>query len=306
VSTGPDDDRRELARQAAELAALTELPAGAPTTAPTDRQAVASVGRAALDPATAPTAHAGAVAHVPTEGAVATTPAPPEPPGGTAAEARQLASFTATLSRSARSAGVAAVANGHWLAETVVELASHLPLRDKATLEEHHDGLSGAPLAAALVRIASRSAAAVGAASGALMSVEEWLPLGWVAVPFELLAETAAIAAIEMKLIGELHELYGGSVPGSGLERGYALARAWAERRGVGSAVLTEGVPALGDAIGRTTRKELLRLIRRRTVRRTGLNLFSLGPMMVGGAAGATLNRRSTRRLGDAVIDSLT
>jgi hypothetical protein len=125
-------------------------------------------------------------------------------------------------------------------------------------------------------------------------------------MPFELLAETAAIAFIEMKLIGELHEVYGRPVPGSGVERGYSLARAWAERRGVGTAVLTEGAPALGDALGRTARKELMRLIRRRTVRRTGLNLASLGPMMVGGAAGAALNRRSTRRLGDAVTASLT
>jgi hypothetical protein len=261
VATGsrPDDDGRELARQAAELA-----PGG-------------------------------------TQTAVATT----DPPAGTAAEARRLATFTATLSRSARSAGVAAVANGHWLAETVVELASHLPVRDKATLQEHHDGLTGAPLAAALVRNASRSAAAVGAASGALMSVEEWLPPGWVAVPFELLAETAAIAAIEMKLIGELHEVFDLPVKGSPLEKGYDLARAWAEQRRVTTAVLTEGVPALGDAIGRTARKEVIRRVRRRALRRTGRNLIGLGPLMIGGALGATLNRRSTIRLGEAVIADL-
>ena len=221
-------------------------------------------------------------------------------------DARGLAAFTAGLSRSARQAGLGAVASGRWLAETVVDLAGHLPIRDTATLEAHFPGLAGAELAEALIRSASLATAAIGAATGAMMSVEEWLPPSWVVVPFELLAETAAIAAIETKLIGELHEAYGRPVPGSGVERGWALARAWAERRGVGAAVLTDGVPALGDALGRTARKEVLRLIRRRTVRRTGANLASLGPLMLGGAAGASLNRRSTRRLGEAVVESLT
>ena len=135
--------------------------------------------------------------------------------------------------------------------------------------------------------------------------MEELLPPSWVSLPFELLAETAAIAAIEMKLIGELHEVYGQPVPGTQLQRGYALARAWADQRSVTSAVLTEGVPALGDALGRTARKELIRRVRRRALRRTGHNLVSLGPLMVGGALGATLNRRSTRRLGEAVIAGL-
>jgi hypothetical protein len=216
-----------------------------------------------------------------------------------------LAALTAGLSRSARQAGLAALASGRWLAEAVIDTAAHLPIRDLATLEGHFPGLTGAELAEALIRSAAMATAAVGAATGAVMSVEEWLPPSWIVMPFELLAETAAIAAIETKLIGELHEVYGRPVPGTGLERGYALAQAWAERRGVGRAVLTEGVPALGDALGRTARKELIRLVRRRTVRRTGVNLASLGPLMVGGAAGATINRRSTMRLGQAVIESL-
>jgi len=211
----------------------------------------------------------------------------------------------AALSRSARRAGVGAVASGLWLADTVVELSGHVALRDRATIEAHYDGLSGEPLAEALVRNASRSSAALGAAAGAVMSVEEWLPPSWIALPFELLAETAAIAAIEMKLIGELHEVYHQPVPGTPVQRGYALARAWAERRGVTGIALVEGAPAVGDAIGRTARKELMRLVRRRALRRTGANLAGLGPLLIGGAAGAAVNRRSTRKLGQAVMRGL-
>jgi hypothetical protein len=216
-----------------------------------------------------------------------------------------LVTFTGAMSRSARGAGIGAVASGRWLADTVVELGGHVALRDLATLEAHYDGLSGQAMADALVANACRSSAAVGAATGAVMSMEEWLPPSWIAVPFELLAETAAIAAIEMKLIGELHEVYRRPVLGTPVQRGYALVRAWAERRGVTGMVLIEGAPAIGDAIGSTARKELMRLVRRRALRRTGANLAGLGPLLVGGAAGAVINRRSTRKLGQAVIERL-
>ncbi len=219
-------------------------------------------------------------------------------------EGGRLAALTASLGRSAREAGVAAVASGHWLAETVLDLASHVALRNRSELQAHFPGLSDDTLAGVLVRNAARSAAAVGAASGALIGAEELVPPGWVAIPFELLAETVAIAAIEMKLIGELHEVYHQPVPGSPLERGYALARAWADQRSVTGAVLLEGVPGIA-ALGRGTRNQLIRQVRRRAARRTGRNLVSLGPLMIGGALGAALNRRSTNRLGDTVIAAL-
>jgi hypothetical protein len=121
-----------------------------------------------------------------------------------------------------------------------------------------------------------------------------------------VLAETVAVAAIETKLIAELHEVYGRPMPGRGTERVYVMARAWAEQRGATSAVLGAGAPVLGDALGRNGRAELLWLVRRRLLRRSGANLTGLGPLVVGGAAGASLNRRATRRLGQAVVDGLT
>jgi hypothetical protein len=67
-----------------------------------------------------------------------------------------------------------------------------------------------------------------------------------------------------------------------------------------------EGSPAIGDVIGRTARNELIKVVRRRALRRTGANLAGLGPLLVGGAAGAAINRRSTMRLGQAVIEGLS
>src|SRR2546425_905644 len=63
-------------------------------------------------------------------------------------------------------------------------------------------------------------------------------PAGWLAIPVELVVETLAVAAVEMKLIAELHEVYGRPVPGRGRDRGLLLARAWAEGRGVSATAL--------------------------------------------------------------------
>jgi hypothetical protein len=200
---------------------------------------------------------------------------------------------------SARGAGARAVASGRWLADTMMDVAPHLPIRDLETLRAHHQGLKGNALADTLVRNASRASAAVGALSGAMISAEEVAPPSWVAIPAELVVETIVIAALEMKLIAELHEVYCTPVTGTASERSLALARAWAERRGVTPAVLGSG---LSDVLGRGTRREVARLLQRRLVLRTARNTVSLAPFLAGAVAGAEVNRRSTRALGEAVI----
>jgi hypothetical protein len=61
----------------------------------------------------------------------------------------------------------------------------------------------------------------------------------------------------------------------------------------------------LSDALGRGTRNELIRLVRRRVLARLGRNLSTLAPLFVGAAAGAEVNRRATRALGEAVVRDL-
>lgn len=219
-------------------------------------------------------------------------------------EASELARLAGLLSSSAREAGARAVATGQWLATTVIDLAPRIPVRDAATLAADHGGMSGAALAAELIRKASLSSAAIGGLSGAVMSGTQFVPPAWITMPFELVVETVAIAVIELKLVAELHEVYGRPVEGSGTERTVTLVKAWAERRGVTTATLASA-GGVADALGRGTRNELIRVVRRRLLARLGRNLSSLAPLLAGAVAGAEVNRRATRSLGDAVVRDL-
>ena len=201
-------------------------------------------------------------------------------------------------------AGKGAVGGGRWLAETTVEMIPHIPVRDLQTLREHHNGVSGAELAGDLIRNAARATAAVGATTGALAAAEDLSPPAWIVLPIELILETLAVAAIEMKLVAELHEVYGRPVPGHGTDRAFTLARAWAERRGVSPQSLVVG-GGLAEVLGRGTRNEIIRLVRRRMLRRTLRNTTSLVPFLIGAVAGAAVNRRATASLGDAVVRDL-
>lgn len=220
------------------------------------------------------------------------------------ADVHLLARLAGQLATSARQAGARAVATGHWMAGLLLDVAPRIPIRDAATLQADHGGLSGAALAGELIRKASRSSATIGAASGAVLSAEQFAPPTWITMPFELIVETVAIAVIELKLVGELHEVYGRPVQGNGTERTVILVKAWAERRGVTTAaVSTPG--GVADALGKGTRNELVRLVRRRLVSRLGRNLSSLAPLLAGAVAGAEVNRRATRSLGEAVVRDL-
>ena len=113
------------------------------------------------------------------------------------------------------------------------------------------------------------------------------------AAPVQIAAETLVIAAIEIKLIAELHEVYEAGIAGSPSHRAAAYLQSWTNRRGIdpfapGGLRLSVGVAAR-------------RAIRRRLVRRAGRNLSTLGPMMSGALAGSVLNHRETRKLGEEV-----
>jgi hypothetical protein len=224
---------------------------------------------------------------------------------GESASARGLARLAKLATSSMRAAGAGAVVSGRWLGDTALDVAPHVPIRDLATLRAHHAGLDGPELADALVTNAARLTAAIGAATGALAAAEEFSPPAWVAIPAELLVETLVLAAIEMKLIAELHETYELPVRGTPASRGLALARAWADRRGVRPEQLASDDRGLGDLLGRGTRNEVMRLVRRRMARRTAGNLAALAPFLAGAVAGAEVNRRATRSLGEAVVRDL-
>lgn len=218
--------------------------------------------------------------------------------------ANTFARLLGALASSAKAAGARAVTTGQWAATTLIEAAPRIPVRDVATLEAQHGGLTGADLASELIRRATRASAIAGAAGGAMVSAGQLAPPAWVVMPFEVVAQTVGVALIELKLIAELHEVYGRAPTGTTSERANAIVRAWAERRGITvAAVATPG--GLANALGKGTRDQLIKLVRRRLLVRMGRSTSTLAPLFVGAAAGAEVNRRGTRALGEAVLADL-
>jgi hypothetical protein len=193
--------------------------------------------------------------------------------------------------RGAGSAGRGVSSGMNWLTGQVLAMGPRLRIRDQATLRGQFPGKTDDEIAQRLVERASRAAAAVGGATGA------WAALPAVpAFPAEVAAETLAVVGIEVKLVAELHEIYGMGAQGSGTERARAYLGSWAARRGVyqidGGLLLIAGSP-------------LARQLTRRLAARVRRSTFSLAPLFTGAVAGAVLNRRETRRLGHQIRDEL-
>jgi hypothetical protein len=205
-----------------------------------------------------------------------------------------------SLAGSARTAGRRAVLSGRWLADTVVELAPRVPVRDAETLSRHHDGLTGKALARAMIRSAGRVSATIGAAAGGLVALQEVSIAGLLAVPFELAAETALVVLLEIKLVAELHQVAGRPLPGGVREQVAAAVRSWLSGRGA-SALGLVAAPAGFELLGRTTRSKLTMALRRRFTR----NLTTLGPMLTGSAVAGYLNRKATLDVGRRLADDL-
>jgi len=178
-----------------------------------------------------------------------------------------------------------------WLTSQVLAMAPRLPVRDLATLRHQYPDRSPDQIAEALIEGASRASATVGVAVGA-WSVLPFVP----AIGVEIATETLSVVGIEIKLVAELHEVYGIRAPGGVIERMTAYVGAWSQRRGValapGGLVLAAGSP-------------LARQLQRRLAARAGRSAFSLGPLLTGAVAGGLLNRRETRKLGRLLRDDL-
>ncbi|MDT5040836.1 MAG: hypothetical protein QOE51_1821 [Actinoplanes sp.] len=185
-----------------------------------------------------------------------------------------------------------------WMADVVGDVAPHIPVRDRETLHRHFPGLDDDDLAERLIRNAARATAGIGAAGGGVASLEWAATPTLLSAPVLLAAETVGVVAVELKLIGELHEVYGQPVTGSSTHRAGQLIQAWAGQRGVNPLV-----PGIGAAsvLGTAARKELQGTL----LRRFGRNLTTLGPLLTGAAVASYLNRRATRSLGDKLLKDL-
>ncbi|MEV4094809.1 hypothetical protein [Streptosporangium saharense] len=217
-----------------------------------------------------------------------------EPEGLAGTERRRLLGrLTTLLARGSRRAKATGVGRGRWLAEVFTAVAPRIPIRDLATLSEHHHGLTSEALADDLVRTAAKATMTVGAIGGALAAAEFAAPPLLLSAPAQLVAETLVVAAIEVKLLAELHEVYGIQVPGTGTQRAMVFVTAWSKQRGVDPLSPTTVSIALGAAAKAGLRNRLLRTL--------GRHLTTLGPFLTGAVAGGALNRAATRRLAEAV-----
>jgi len=193
--------------------------------------------------------------------------------------------------RGAGTAGRGVTAGLNWLTAQVVAMGPRLRIRDRATLRARFPGKSDDQIAQLLVERAARAAATVGGTTGAWAALPA-LP----AFPAEVAAETLAIVGIEVKLVAELHEIYGMPAQGSATQRGRAYLGSWAARRGVYQ--VDEGLLVIaGSPLARQLARRLAWRVRRAT--------FSLAPLFTGAVAGAMINRRETRRLGHQIRDEL-
>ncbi|MGW0549833.1 hypothetical protein [Streptomyces altiplanensis] len=203
---------------------------------------------------------------------------------GSPAGARRLAA----VRQGVRRGGESAKAGIGFLADRIIENAPRVPVRDLPTLRKQFPGLGPEQIADRLVAGAANGTSTVGAGVGAAAMLP--VPL---AMPAELATEITGVAAIELKLIAELHEVYGMRPPGNLAQRSTAYLNAWSHERGID---VTR--PATYDtALGSQMKRQLRQQIMKRMVR----NLPNLMPFMVGAAVGAVMNRRDTRKLAERV-----
>ncbi|MFJ9770322.1 hypothetical protein ACIRVF_03660 [Kitasatospora sp. NPDC101157] len=211
----------------------------------------------------------------------------------TPVERGRARALTAKVTRLLGSGGRGAVLGGKVLTEQLVRAAPRIPIRDLATLRAQHPGAEDPErLADLLVAGATRASGTLGAGVGAVAM----LPAP-PAIPVEIAAETLAVAAVEIKLIAELHEVYGVPVRGSGTQRTAAYLAAWANRRGIDANLLVRPAGLTALALGSEVRQQVRRRLSRSWIRR----LPSAAPLLLGAGIGATVNRRDTRRLADQV-----
>ena len=212
--------------------------------------------------------------------------------------AAAFGSLVAALGRSARAAGLRAVAAGHWATDVVTEVAPRLAVRDRDTLRAKYRGRSDSWIAERLVEKAVRTSAAVGAAAGGLAAVEFAAPPALLAVPVQIVAETVCVIAVELKLVAELHEIAGIPARGTARERSVTYLNAWMKRMAVDSAFAGQGTAIL---FGFAARRQLRSIL----IHRMGRSTSSLAPFFAGAIAGAEVNRRSTRTVGQRVLADL-
>jgi hypothetical protein len=182
-------------------------------------------------------------------------------------------------------------APGGLLTDLLDAAAPRLPIRDAARLRQAYPGASDGEIADALVARAARLTGAVGAATGGLAAAQWFAPPAMLAVPIELGAQTVLVAAVEVVLVGELHELAGRPAAGDARTRAGAYLSSWTTQQAVGSPG-PSGLLATISTAGAAA-------LRRRITRRLARSTTSMAPLLVGATLAARGNKKATVALAD-------
>ncbi|WP_053749157.1 hypothetical protein [Streptomyces sp. MMG1533] len=218
---------------------------------------------------------------------------PPAPAETPAPVARRRAVVIRDKAREGvRKGGSRARAGLAYLADRIIDNAPRIPVRDLAALRRQFPGLGPEELADKLVAGAAGATATVGAGIGAVAM----LPVP-PAMPTELAAEITGVAAIELKLIAELYEVYGVRPPGNLKQRSTTYLDSWSGERGID----VTKPSTVGTALNSRMKQQMRQQIMKRMVR----NLPNLMPFLVGATVGAVMNRRDTRRLAERIRKDL-
>jgi len=204
--------------------------------------------------------------------------------------ASALGSVVSGLAGAARAGGKGAVVGGTFLAELLTTTVTRLPLRDKATLIGQHAGQDTEQIADSLEAAASKVSGAIGGAAGGLAAAQWFATPSLIAIPVELAAETLLVAAVELKLVAELHEIYDARPPGELGDRATAYLGSWTAQRGLSGEGQTVGLASRLASAGTAA-------LRKRITGRLARNLGSFLPFLAGALIGARNNSSGTHKL---------
>lgn len=189
------------------------------------------------------------------------------------------------------------IVTGESLTERLIGLVARASVRSGEELLAAHPGQSQEEIAHQLMDRAVSNSGRVGVGAGVLGSSEYFMPWTLRGVPAQLMAETIAVALIEIRLTAELHALYGIEASGSMSERAGFWVSAWAQ----GTAHDPNGPRNYTAAM----RKMVAAQARRRLKRQARRNLLTMAPLLTGAALGRWVNRRQTREFARTMLASL-
>jgi len=186
---------------------------------------------------------------------------------------------------------------GALFGDLLAAAAPRLPIRDADRLRRAFPGASDDEIAEALVARAARLTSTIGAATGGLSATHWFLPASLLVLPLELGAETVLIGAVELVLVGELHELHGRPAPGDARTRAAHYLQSWSEQRAVDGA----GAAAFSSLLGIAG----LGAVRRAVTRKLFRSVPTAAPFLIGAAIAGRGNRRATETLAGRVLADL-